>query len=191
MSPPGDAKAVVLSKQTVYAASADNPKELLCVLPVLCCGERPATSLLTKLQWLQNHLVRVKSSKHAWWRQRKLVYLEKRRTFANISLTRNIIADRVCNLSVDLDSQLKNKVQAFIAFSVAIDESTDLTDVAQLAIFVCSLSFRIFKKPLSVLWLIVMLCLSYFLTVLKQKSKQSDVAVFKLHTIILLVRPAW
>ena len=49
----------------------------------------------------------------------------------------------------------------------------------------------IFKKPLSVLWLIVLLCLSNFLTVLKQKSKQSEVAIFKLHTIILLVRPSW
>ena len=39
LSPPGDAKAVVLSKQTVYTASTDNPDELLCVLPVLCCGE--------------------------------------------------------------------------------------------------------------------------------------------------------
>ncbi|XP_061686716.1 general transcription factor II-I repeat domain-containing protein 2-like, partial [Syngnathoides biaculeatus] len=36
----------------------------------------------------------------------------------------------------DLDHQLKRKVRSFVAFSVAIDESTDITDVAQLAIFI-------------------------------------------------------
>ena len=61
---------------------------------------------------------------------------EKRQAFANISLTRNTVADRISGLSEDLDSQLKRKVRSFIAFSVAIDESTDITDVAQLAIFI-------------------------------------------------------
>ncbi|XP_023254026.1 general transcription factor II-I repeat domain-containing protein 2B-like [Seriola lalandi dorsalis] len=60
----------------------------------------------------------------------------KRQAFANISLTRNTVADRISDLSEDLDSQLKRKVKSFIAFSVAIDESTDITDVAQLAIFI-------------------------------------------------------
>ena len=62
----------------------------------------------------------------------EIVCPEKQQAFTNISLTRNTISD----LSVDLDSQLKNKVKAFIAFSVAIDESTDITDVAQLTIFI-------------------------------------------------------
>ena len=60
----------------------------------------------------------------------ELVCPEKRQAFANISLTRNTIADRISDLSADLDSQLKHKVKSFIAFSVAIDESTDITDVA-------------------------------------------------------------
>lgn len=66
----------------------------------------------------------------------EIVCPEKRQAFANISLTRNTVADRITDLSVDLDSQLKRKVKSFIAFSVAIDESTDITDVAQLAIFI-------------------------------------------------------
>ncbi|XP_047482993.1 general transcription factor II-I repeat domain-containing protein 2A-like [Penaeus chinensis] len=61
---------------------------------------------------------------------------EKRQAFANISLTRNTVADRISDLAEDLDSQLKRKVKSFIAFSVAIDESTDITDVPQLAIFI-------------------------------------------------------
>lgn len=34
------------------------------------------------------------------------------------------------------DSQLKRKVKSFIAFSVLVDESTDITDVAQLVVFI-------------------------------------------------------
>lgn len=70
-------------------------------------------------------------------RAAEIVCPEKRQAFANISLTRNTIADRISDLSVDLYSQLKNKVKDFIAFSVAIDGSTDIPDVAQLAIFIC------------------------------------------------------
>ena len=56
--------------------------------------------------------------------------------FANISLTRNIGAKRISDISGNLDSQLKNKVKSFVTFSVALDESTDISDVAQLAIFI-------------------------------------------------------
>lgn len=66
----------------------------------------------------------------------EVVCPEKRPAFANISLTRNTVADRVTELSSDLSSQLKEKIKSFIAFSIAIDESTDVTDIAQLAIFI-------------------------------------------------------
>ena len=66
----------------------------------------------------------------------EVTFSEKRQAFADISLTRNTIADRISDLSANLNSQLKNKIKKFIAFSVAIDESTDFTDVAQLAIFI-------------------------------------------------------
>ena len=56
---------------------------------------------------------------------------QKCQTLANVILTKNTIADRISDLSMDLNSQLKNKIKAFIAFSVAIDESTYITDVAQ------------------------------------------------------------
>ena len=57
--------------------------------------------------------------------------------FANISLTRNSVAERFSDISANLDSQLKKKVMTFVAFSVALDESTDISDVAQQAIFIC------------------------------------------------------
>ena len=61
---------------------------------------------------------------------------EKRQAFANISLSRNTIAERVDELSENIHGQLKDKVKSFTAFSIAIDESTDISDVAQLAVFI-------------------------------------------------------
>lgn len=61
---------------------------------------------------------------------------EKRQAFANISLSRNTVADRIDALSDNLNSQLKEKVAKFTAFSLAIDESTDVSDTAQLAVFI-------------------------------------------------------
>ena len=46
------------------------------------------------------------------------------------------MAGRISNISTNLDSQLKNKVKSFVMFSVALDESTDTADTAQLAIFI-------------------------------------------------------
>ena len=40
----------------------------------------------------------------------EIVCPEKRPAFANISLTRNTVADTISDLSADLDSQLKRKV---------------------------------------------------------------------------------
>ncbi|XP_066980426.1 general transcription factor II-I repeat domain-containing protein 2-like [Macrobrachium rosenbergii] len=66
----------------------------------------------------------------------EVVCPEKRPAFANISLSRNTVADRVEDLSGDLGGQMNDKIKSFIAISVAVDESTDVTDVAQLAIFI-------------------------------------------------------
>jgi len=46
------------------------------------------------------------------------------------------VAETVSDNSANLDSQLKNKVKSFVIFSVALDESTDISDVAQQAIFI-------------------------------------------------------
>ena len=58
------------------------------------------------------------------------------KVFANIRLTRNTVAERISEISANLDSQLKNKAKSFVTFSIALDESTDISDVAQLAIFI-------------------------------------------------------
>lgn len=56
--------------------------------------------------------------------------------FSNVSLSRNTIADRVCELVTNLEQQLVGKGKDFIAYSLAVDESSDTSDTAQLSIFI-------------------------------------------------------
>ena len=65
-----------------------------------------------------------------------IVCPEKRAQFASISLSPNTVAERVNELSGNIYGQLRDKVKDFRAYSVALDESTDTTDTAQLAIYV-------------------------------------------------------
>ena len=62
---------------------------------------------------------------------------EKRRDFADISFSRNTAVDRICDFSQNIQQQLSERAAHFVAYSVAIDESTDVMDTAQLAIFIC------------------------------------------------------
>ena len=54
----------------------------------------------------------------------------------NISLSRNTVAARINDLSQNLVLQLKEKIKKFTNFSLAVDESTDTVDTAQLAVFI-------------------------------------------------------
>lgn len=66
----------------------------------------------------------------------ELVCPDKQQDLANISLSRPTGTERVEELSGDLKGQLKVKLKSFIPFSIALDKSTDVTDVDQLAIFI-------------------------------------------------------
>lgn len=61
---------------------------------------------------------------------------DKTWVFANVSLSRNTVANRVCEMATDLKTQLIERAKDFVAYSLAVDESTDTTDTAQLAIFI-------------------------------------------------------
>ncbi|XP_022175759.1 general transcription factor II-I repeat domain-containing protein 2-like [Myzus persicae] len=61
---------------------------------------------------------------------------EKLELFKEISLSRNTITRRVENIGNNILTQLQNKARDFKYFSLALDESTDITDTAQLLIII-------------------------------------------------------
>ncbi|KAL4009366.1 hypothetical protein ACER0C_003218 [Sarotherodon galilaeus] len=61
---------------------------------------------------------------------------DKQQLFSNVSLSRNTVAERVDQLTTNLKEQLVEKGKDFIAYSPAVDDSTDTTDIAQLSIFI-------------------------------------------------------
>ena len=56
--------------------------------------------------------------------------------FEEIKLSRQTVSRRVQDLASDMYSQLIDRVKDFVAFSIALDESTDITGTAQVAIFI-------------------------------------------------------
>ena len=60
---------------------------------------------------------------------------QKKKDFANVCLARNTVAWRIEELSTDVRKQLGEKSLNFDFFSLACDESTDLSDTTQLLIF--------------------------------------------------------
>ena len=53
-----------------------------------------------------------------------------------MSLSRNIASERVCELSTNLHKLLIKKGKDFIAYFLAVDESRDTSDTAQLSNFI-------------------------------------------------------
>nr|XP_046210501.1 general transcription factor II-I repeat domain-containing protein 2-like [Oncorhynchus gorbuscha] len=51
-------------------------------------------------------------------------------------LSRNTVANRTCDLATNLYDQLMEKGKDFVAFSLAVDESCDASDTAQLSVFI-------------------------------------------------------
>ncbi|XP_026116348.1 general transcription factor II-I repeat domain-containing protein 2B-like [Carassius auratus] len=76
---------------------------------------------------------------------------EKKNLFNNLSLSANTVAERISELSSDIYDQLRSKSKDFTAYSVALDESTDITDSAQLAIFIRGINdqFEVTEELLS------------------------------------------
>ena len=68
-------------------------------------------------------------------------------------LFKNISFSAITEIASDLQMQLKEKIPNFAAISIAIVESTDITDVAQLAVFVQGVTdgFEIIEDLLEVM----------------------------------------
>ncbi|KAM3844388.1 general transcription factor II-I repeat domain-containing protein 2A-like isoform 1-T2 [Vipera latastei] len=74
--------------------------------------------------------------KHCMIKVCKVMCPDQKQAFLNISLSRNTVVDRICELATDLQGQLVEKGKEFIAYSLAVDESIDVSDTAQLTIFI-------------------------------------------------------
>lgn len=68
---------------------------------------------------------------------------EKLELFKDISLSRNTITRGVENIGNNIVTQLQNKAREFKYFSLALDESTDITDTAQLLIIIRGIVFNL------------------------------------------------
>lgn len=60
---------------------------------------------------------------------------DKKELFENVSLSRRTVTRRVKDIAENMEQQLKDKVKDFTYFSLALDESSDARDTAQLLIF--------------------------------------------------------
>lgn len=61
---------------------------------------------------------------------------EQRSTFENVSLSSRTVRRRIEDMSDDIHDSVKSRICDLVAFSIALDESTDVKDTAQLAVFI-------------------------------------------------------
>lgn len=82
-----------------------------------------------------------------------IVCPEKKAQFSNISISANTVAERISDMSGNIYDQLREKAKHFHSYSLALDESTDVTDTAQLAIYVRGVdnNFEVTEELLSVI----------------------------------------
>ena len=76
---------------------------------------------------------------------------DKKKLFEMISLTRNTVASRIQDMGNNITVQLATRTAKSIFFALALDESTDITDTAQLYIFIRGISsdFELFEDLLA------------------------------------------
>ncbi|KII71567.1 Zinc finger MYM-type protein 6 [Thelohanellus kitauei] len=67
---------------------------------------------------------------------RMLGYINCKKIFNQIPLLNNMMTRRVVKLASDIDCQLQDHIKKCTFFSMAIDESNDISDTAQVAVFV-------------------------------------------------------
>lgn len=83
----------------------------------------------------------------------ELICPEARQKILNIPLSRNTVAERIGDISDNLTSQIRDLATKFMSFSLAVDESTDIRDVAQVSVFFrgCDIDMNITEELLDII----------------------------------------
>ncbi|XP_015436701.1 PREDICTED: general transcription factor II-I repeat domain-containing protein 2-like [Dufourea novaeangliae] len=73
--------------------------------------------------------------------------------FKSVSLSRNTVASRIDEIAENLRNQHNTTISTFQAYSIAIDESTDIRNIAQLAVFIrgCDVNLKISEELLEII----------------------------------------
>ncbi|XP_015436740.1 PREDICTED: general transcription factor II-I repeat domain-containing protein 2-like [Dufourea novaeangliae] len=73
--------------------------------------------------------------------------------FKSVSLSRNTVASRIDEIAENLRNQHNTTISTFQAYSIAIDESTDVRNIAQLAVFIrgCDVNLKISEELLEII----------------------------------------
>uniref|UniRef100_A0A2S2PYG0 EPM2A-interacting protein 1 n=1 Tax=Sipha flava TaxID=143950 RepID=A0A2S2PYG0_9HEMI len=94
---------------------------------------------------------------------------DKNKLFSNINLSRQTVCRRINDISNEIIVKLRDRIQDFKYFSIAFVENTDISDTAQLIIFVREVngSFQITEKMLKLISLKELQKVKIFFTLLK------------------------
>jgi hypothetical protein len=78
-----------------------------------------------------------------WW---GTSYVKKKKLISSISLSQFTVSRRIDDISQMTETKLHDLSQKFEAFSIAVDESTNVVDTAELAIFIRGVDIYFKKK---------------------------------------------
>lgn len=68
--------------------------------------------------------------------------LKKPNLVGNIKLSRRTVFDRIKDIADDIKSSLKFYLSEFVLYSLSIDETTDMSNTAQMAIFIHAITSK-------------------------------------------------
>ena len=119
-------KASFLKQRNVFTrictASEDSVKASFVVSEMIAKASRP----FTEGQFVKECMIKVC----------EIMCPEKKKLFEGISLSPNTVASRITESATNVQQQLIAHAKDFVAFSIALDESTDVKDTAYCAVFI-------------------------------------------------------